>query len=403
MVKRAAQRAGFPFQVHAHMLRHAAGYKLAGDGHDTRSIQDYLGHRNIQHTVRYTELSPTAALRDYLNAKPTQRPRDRDPSSVAIADVVAIYTEDVVSKHARPKETAARLNRILDFFGDKMLSVLNKKTCADYTKQRGSEAAARRELEDLRSAVRHHWEAGLCAALTPVVLPDRGEGRERWLTRQEAAHLLRTARRMCQKQFGKLTDRVTAQHVAQFILVGLYTGTRAGAICGAVLDQPTIGRSWIDLENGIFYRQAIGRRKKKNKQQTPVRLPPRLLAHLRRWKRKKISIRSVIEWNGGPIKRINKAFRSVRRAAGFGDDVIPHNLRHTCATWLAQRGVTTWEAAGFLGMTEQTFIDVYGHHHPDHQKNAVNAFGSPRQFPDRYNETKREPMGSNVVKIADKR
>ena len=59
MVKRAGQKAGLPFQVHAHMLRHAAGYKLAGDGHDTRSIQDYLGHKNIQHTVRYTELSPT--------------------------------------------------------------------------------------------------------------------------------------------------------------------------------------------------------------------------------------------------------------------------------------------------------------------------------------------------------
>jgi len=58
MVKRAGHKAGLPFQVHAHMLRHAAGYKLAGDGHDTRSIQDYLGHKNIQHTVRYTELSP---------------------------------------------------------------------------------------------------------------------------------------------------------------------------------------------------------------------------------------------------------------------------------------------------------------------------------------------------------
>jgi integrase len=58
-VKRAGQKAGFPFQVLAHMLRHAAGYKLASDGHDTRSIQDYLGHKNIQHTVRYTELSPT--------------------------------------------------------------------------------------------------------------------------------------------------------------------------------------------------------------------------------------------------------------------------------------------------------------------------------------------------------
>ncbi len=59
LVKRAGKKAGLPFQAHAHMLRHAAGYKLAGDGHDTRSIQDYLGHRNIQHTVRYTELSPT--------------------------------------------------------------------------------------------------------------------------------------------------------------------------------------------------------------------------------------------------------------------------------------------------------------------------------------------------------
>jgi type 1 fimbriae regulatory protein FimB/type 1 fimbriae regulatory protein FimE len=59
LVKRAGQKARFPFQVHAHMLRHATGYRLAGDGHDTRAIQDYLGHKNIQHTVHYTELSPT--------------------------------------------------------------------------------------------------------------------------------------------------------------------------------------------------------------------------------------------------------------------------------------------------------------------------------------------------------
>jgi type 1 fimbriae regulatory protein FimB/type 1 fimbriae regulatory protein FimE len=58
IVKRAGQKAGLQLKAHAHMLRHACGYKLAGDGHDTRSIQDYLGHRNIQHTVRYTELSP---------------------------------------------------------------------------------------------------------------------------------------------------------------------------------------------------------------------------------------------------------------------------------------------------------------------------------------------------------
>jgi type 1 fimbriae regulatory protein FimB/type 1 fimbriae regulatory protein FimE len=57
MVARAARQAEIPFPVHPHMLRHACGYKLANDGHDTRAIQHYLGHRNIQHTVRYTELA----------------------------------------------------------------------------------------------------------------------------------------------------------------------------------------------------------------------------------------------------------------------------------------------------------------------------------------------------------
>jgi len=48
----------FPFPLHPHMLRHACGYKLANDGRDTRALQHYLGHKNIMHTVRYTELSP---------------------------------------------------------------------------------------------------------------------------------------------------------------------------------------------------------------------------------------------------------------------------------------------------------------------------------------------------------
>jgi type 1 fimbriae regulatory protein FimE len=57
MLSRAGREARLPFPVHPHMLRHACGYKLANDGHDTRSIQHYLGHRNITHTTRYTELA----------------------------------------------------------------------------------------------------------------------------------------------------------------------------------------------------------------------------------------------------------------------------------------------------------------------------------------------------------
>ena len=60
--------------------------------------------------------------------------------------------------------------------------------------------------------------------------------------------------------------------------------------------------------------------------------------------------------------------------------MTPHTLRHTAATWLMQAGVDLWEAAGFLGMTAETLERVYGHHHPDHLKNAARgiSFGGRR-------------------------
>jgi len=64
MVERAGNAAKLGFKAHPHMLRHACGFALANKGHDTRALQAYLGHRNIQHTVRYTELSP-GRFRDF--------------------------------------------------------------------------------------------------------------------------------------------------------------------------------------------------------------------------------------------------------------------------------------------------------------------------------------------------
>jgi integrase len=58
LMVRVGDRAGMPFPIHPHMLRHACGFALANAGHDTRALQAWLGHRNIQHTVRYTELAP---------------------------------------------------------------------------------------------------------------------------------------------------------------------------------------------------------------------------------------------------------------------------------------------------------------------------------------------------------
>jgi integrase len=58
LVERAGAVAELGFKAHPHMLRHACGFALANKGHDTRALQAYLGHKNIQHTVRYTELAP---------------------------------------------------------------------------------------------------------------------------------------------------------------------------------------------------------------------------------------------------------------------------------------------------------------------------------------------------------
>jgi len=163
------------------------------------------------------------ALARYIEEKYESPRTRRDPSEIKIAEVIALYVDDVVSQHARPKETAARLGRILDFFDQGTLAGLTKGACKKYAEKRGKIAAARRELSDLNAAVRHHWAENRCTVLTPVILPGRrGIPRSRWLTRKEAAALLRACWRYREIQKGHEAGRRSLRHVARFILVGLY-------------------------------------------------------------------------------------------------------------------------------------------------------------------------------------
>lgn len=226
-----------------------------------------------------------------------------------------------------------------------------------------TEASARRELEDLRAAINHHRREGLCSEIVEVVLPEKPRARERWLTRKEAAKLLWTAHRARQPDAntGLPTKRATATHIARFVLVGLYTGTRAGAICGASLNRIS-GRGYIDIEAGVFYRRAAGAREAK-KRQPPVRLPARLLAHLRRWGRlgkqeaiaekaaiaagekpapRRFPRTAVVEWNGRPIGRVNKAFAKVAGDAELAGVFPAHAAAH-------RRHLVDAEPLRFLG------------------------------------------------------
>jgi integrase len=254
------------------------------------------------------------------------------------------------------------------YFGNKTLADINGEHCRAYVKDRSKTPAAREELILLRAAINFHRQEGHCDRIVSVTLPEKRPGRERWLTRNEAAKLIWRAWRYREVQKGQATGRRSRQHVARFILVGLYTGTRASAICGAALER-VAGAGYVDLEHGIFYRRPAGAVETK-KRRPPAPLPQRLLAHLRRWRQH--GQRFGVEWNGAPVKDVDKAFRRNAHDAGM-PDVTPHTLRHTAATWLMQQGVDPWEAAGFLGMSLEQLERHYGHHHPDHLRGARDA------------------------------
>ena len=106
------------------------------------------------------------------------------------------------------------------------------------------------------------------------------------------------------------------------------------------------------------------------KRTPPVPVPPRLLAHLRRWER--TGARHVVEVDGTRVASVKKAWATALREAGI-EHYTRHDLRHTAITWAIQRGADKWAAAGFFGLTLDVIETTYGHHHPDHMKSAVEA------------------------------
>ncbi|MCJ2132220.1 tyrosine-type recombinase/integrase [Methylobacterium sp. E-045] len=337
------------------------------------------------------------AFSRYLAEKHTP-PREghRPLAAIPLADVINIYLTDCADRQARPKEVAQRARALLTFWGTKSLAQVNGDSCRAYVEEGGT----RRQLEDLRAAIEHHLSEGYHREIVRVVLPEKGQSRERWLTRAEAARLVWAAYRYREIQKGHETDKRTRRHVARFILIALYTGTRAGAICAASF-TPTEGRGWINLDTGVFYRRPSGERET-NKRKAPVRLPDGLLAHLRRWHRKGLCRNHPVEWQGRPVKDVDKAFRHARADAGLSDDVTPHVLKHTAVTWAMHHGVSKEEAASFFSTTVDTIERVYWHHHPDFQREAAKRMGRrPRQKPDRNDRNDREQAGTNEGNVVD--
>jgi integrase len=130
----------------------------------------------------------------------------------------------------------------------------------------------------------------------------------------------------------------------------------------------------IDLRSGIMHRKPPGAPQPRNKKAPPVRMGRRLIAHMRRWKRLDgKGAEWVVAYRSKPITRPVRSWETARTAAKLPNYITPHILRHTRATNMMKHRIPVWEAAKALGMSVAMLETVYGHHHPDWQKDSADV------------------------------
>ncbi|MBB3997262.1 site-specific integrase [Aureimonas pseudogalii] len=214
-------------------------------------------------------------------------------------------------------------------------------------------------------------------ALPSVTLPRASPPRTRFLSRAEAARLLLATR--------KMEDKEGARGIRRFVLIGLYTGTRSGAIRDLGW-MPNVTGGWIDLDRGIFHRRPEGEVETK-KRKPSSRIPDRLADTLRRWRDADMNpparedgttpapIPFVIHYRGVRAQSQRKSWVEACRIAKLDGTVTPHILRHTAVTWMMLAGNDPYDVSSYVGMSVKMLDEVYGHHHPDHQKAIASKIG----------------------------
>ena len=215
----------------------------------------------------------------------------------------------------------------------------------------------RREMNTLGAALQFCAREGFLLTAPLVTLPAKPERTQRAMTRHDSAALIRTARRRVQ------------DHIARFILIGIYTGSRKDAILNLRLTGPSTVGGWFDLESGLLYLKGDGERTT-NKRRTPARLPHQLVAHASRWHR--MGLTWAVEYRGQRVGNIGTAWVNSADEAGL-PWATPHTLKHTAITWAIQGGASIPDAAGFFGTSADTIERTYWHLSPRFQSAAVAA------------------------------
>jgi integrase len=298
-------------------------------------------------------------LADFIRSKgPVGRPKEH--RFYQVADVLADYALHIADNKSAAKRTAYAMVHLLKFWDGKCLDQVNAVTIKNYEQSAGrSVSTVRRELSVLQTAIKHAYETLRIERFAKLTIPPESEPRDRWLTRSEVAKLMRFARK----------EYRTRYTLCLFILIALYSGQRKRAILDLEWSQ-------IDFVNRTLNFKKNGE-KETNKRRAFMPIGKKLYGHLARrhavgeglcpyvFHQKEDKSRRVLD--------VSKGFRAVARRADLVD-VTPHTLRHTCASWLAQRGEKMIDVAAYLNMSVRTLSKVYAHHNKQHIVDLADRF-----------------------------
>jgi len=312
------------------------------------------GGRTRQRSTGTSDLREAEAqLSDFLATRRRAVAGPRDPAQFPMIDALEDYAREHAPETAAPARIAYAVEALAPYWAENSVADVNRHSCRAYGRYRGvSDGTLRRELGTLRAAINYAHKMGRLTRPVHVWLPARPPGKSRWLTRPEAAALLRAAKK---SQRARL-------HLPLFILIALHTGSRKGAILDLRWPQ-------VDFEHGLIDFNPPGR-KRTTKQRPIVPVGPRLLWFLKAARRRGTDLGYVINDRGQPIADIKKGFNAAVARADL-TEVTPHTLRHTAGTWMALGGVDLFKVGRYLGHSHERTTELYAHHHPKYLRDAM--------------------------------
>lgn len=273
------------------------------------------------------------------------------PSGETVGELVASYLADKDKTAIRAKDLHGSWKQAKDTFAHLRPDQITRDLCRSYRDQRYAGGrkpnTVRKELEVVRAALNFHKKG----AAAVFELPSPPPPKERYLSRDEARALLRGARKF--------------PHVRAFIALSLATGARQSALLELTWDRVDFPRKRISLALGDAQDQDRKRR-------ATVPMNKRAQRYLRVLNEAK-TCNHVIEWGGHRVLSVKKGFKAACDRAGL-ENITPHILRHTAASWMAESGVDMFRISRYLGHSDTKVTERrYAKLHPDFLADAADA------------------------------